>query len=113
MDANNSRVAKIGGNRVLTTAVTLAHQDASNLGNTKSRRNANSNRDDINSRDSSHSEVSLDVNSTTRAAGLTSAQERTGISRNVDNSRDLELVETPVEGVLTILGIPASRDANK
>jgi hypothetical protein len=49
----------------------------------------------------------LDVNSTTRAAGQTAAQERTGISGNVDNSRDLELAETPVEGVLTTLGLPA------
>jgi hypothetical protein len=49
----------------------------------------------------------LDVNSTTRAAGLTSAQERTGISGNVDNSRNPELVETPSEGMVTTPGMPA------
>jgi hypothetical protein len=43
---------------------------------------------------------------TSTAVGPTAAQERTGTSGNADNSRTPELEETPVEGMLTLVGTP-------
>jgi hypothetical protein len=74
--------------------------------NVNNRRNVNSRREINSSRNGNKSDILVPtrIPETSTAAGPTAAQERTGTPGNADNSK----VETPVEGMLTTVGTPAT-----